>query len=141
MSWTKKDLDRLNLKHNFKENKNKSNVLVKKNIINGKISAGKKSIKTLLWVLKREGMIENYVEELQFDDVRKFRFDWALPDLKIAIEYEGIFSKKSRHTTIKGFTTDCEKYNLAQIMGWKVLRYTANNYQNIEKDLKKLLIL
>jgi hypothetical protein len=58
---------------------------------------------------------------------RQFRFDYAITKLKIAIEYEGIMSKKSRHTTPKGFTTDCDKYNLAAVNGWVVLRFTVIN--------------
>lgn len=141
MAWTKKDIEKLKLGNNLHENGKKSNVLSNKYLINGKISKEKETIKTVLWVLKREGFIKNYVEELQFHDVRKFRFDWALPYAKIAIEYEGLFSKKSGHTTPAGYTEDCEKYNLAQIEGWKVLRYTAINYTNLEKDLKKILNL
>ena len=139
MSWTRKDIEKLKLGNNLHKKPKESNVLASKSIVNGKISVEKESIKTLLWVLNREGVIPNYVEELQFHKVRKFRFDWAIPSLMIAIEYEGIFSKKSGHTTISGYTKDCQKYNLAQIEGWKVLRYTALNYTNLEKDLKKIL--
>jgi len=80
-----------------------------------------------------------YQTEYKFYKTRKFRFDVAIPDHKIAIEYEGIFSLKSRHTTLKGYTADTEKYNIAQIQGWKVLRYTAINYKNIENDIKQLI--
>ena len=139
MKWTENDIKKLNLSNNLHENENKSHVLDNKYNINGKISIEKQAIKTMLWVLKREGVIPDYTEELQFHKDRKFRFDWAIPSRYIAIEYEGIISKKSRHTTINGFTMDCEKYNLAQISGWKVLRYTAMNYKNLEKDLKKIL--
>lgn len=79
------------------------------------------------------------VAEHKFLENRRFRFDWAIPDLKIGIEYEGLFSGKSRHTTPKGFTGDCEKYNLAAMNGWKVLRYTALNYGQISKDIEQLL--
>ena len=71
--------------------------------------------------------------EYQFAKPRKFRFDIALPKEMIAIEYEGINSSKSRHTTITGYTKDCEKYNLATMNGWKVFRYTALNYKEVEK--------
>ena len=74
--------------------------------------------------------------EFKFHSVRKWRFDWALPGIKLAIEYEGIMSAKSRHTTISGFTGDIEKYNAAQIAGWTVLRYTTLNYKNMIKDLE-----
>jgi very-short-patch-repair endonuclease len=80
------------------------------------------------------------VEELKFSKERRFRADWAIVELRLLIEYEGLMSKKSRHTTISGFTTDAEKYNLAQVEGWKVFRYTAINYRGILNDLNKLLI-
>lgn len=88
-------------------------------------------------VLKNLGL--TYVKELKFSEKRKFRFDFAIPFYKIAVEFEGIISTKSRHTTITGYSRDCEKYNLAIIEGWKVLRYTALNYGNLEQDLKQLL--
>ena len=78
------------------------------------------------------------VTEYQFLEHRKFRFDWAMPILKIAVEYEGIFSEKSRHTTPQGYSRDAEKYNAAAADGWKVLRYTAVNYKNLLADLEKL---
>ena len=71
--------------------------------------------------------------EHRFHDARKFRFDWAIVELKIAVEYEGLNSEKSRHTTKTGFTRDTDKYNLAQGLGWRVYRFTALNYLEIEK--------
>jgi hypothetical protein len=79
-----------------------------------------------------------YETEFFFHPERQWRFDWAIPSMKVGIEYEGLMSKKSRHTTIKGFTGDTEKYNAAASLGWKVYRYTALNYGNLSKDLKKL---
>lgn len=133
--WTKKDLENTGLSHNFHDIAQKKTVLPKGIDTKSKISIEKQTIKTLLWVLHREGRIPDYVEELEFHHQRKFRFDWAIPSVKLAIEYEGVFSKKSRHTTISGYTTDCEKYNLAQLEGWKVLRYTAKNYNDLKNDL------
>ena len=79
-----------------------------------------------------------YAEEYRFHDKRRFRFDFAIPELKIAIEYEGLNSEKSGHTTIAGYTSDCEKYNIAAIRGWRVLRYTAVNYKDFEKDINQI---
>ena len=31
----------------------------------------------------------------------------------------------SRHTTVGGYAKDCEKYNAAALLGWRVLRYTT----------------
>lgn len=78
------------------------------------------------------------VTEFQFLPNRKFRFDWAIPSLKIAIEYEGIFSEKSRHTTFSGYSRDAEKYNAAVAGGWRVLRYTAGTYKQLLTDLNNL---
>ena len=54
----------------------------------------------------------------------------------IGIEYEGIFSTKSRHTTITGFTGDIDKYNHAQRLGWTIYRYTSKNYKEVLGDLR-----
>lgn len=81
-----------------------------------------------------------YVEqEHKFSDERKFKFDFAIPKMKIAIEYEGLMSEKSGHTSPTGYTSNCEKYNLATCLGWRMLRYTALNYKDLENDLRKLL--
>ena len=84
----------------------------------------------------------NFVCEHQFLDDRKFRFDIAMPEKKIAIEYEGLENKqqgkKSRHTTNVGYSNDCLKYNLAIVNGWKVLRFTAYNYEEVGKFLSIL---
>lgn len=78
------------------------------------------------------------VSEFKFNENRKYRFDWAIPDLKLAIEFEGgIFQKKSGHNTATHYTKDANKYNLAQSDGWKILRFTALNYKNLIIELNK----
>lgn len=75
--------------------------------------------------------------EVQFHPQRKWRFDWALPDLKIAIEFEGgIYQANSGHKTAKHYSKDTLKYNRAQALGWKVLRFTALNYRTLFTELK-----
>ena len=82
-----------------------------------------------------------FMPEHKFLEDRKFRFDFIiLPESKkVAIEYEGIFSDKSRHTNVVGYSKDSTKYNLAQSHGWTVLRYTAMNIKEFENDIKKLI--
>ena len=82
-----------------------------------------------------------YLTEYQFLEARKFRFDIAIPEHKIGIEYEGLMSEKSRHTTKMGYSGDCTKYNLAQIAGWRVLRYTAINSKDFIHEIKQILNL
>jgi len=80
----------------------------------------------------------DFVEEHRFQPPRRFKFDFAIPGLMIAIEYEGLMSEKNDHTSLLGYTSNCEKYNLAAIAGWHLLRYTVLNYQQVGDDLKKI---
>lgn len=73
--------------------------------------------------------------EYKFSE-RNFRFDWCIPDKMIAVEYNGIMSQKSRHTTVTGYSRDMTKINLAQSLGWTVYQYTPLNYEDIVNDLK-----
>ena len=63
--------------------------------------------------------------EFKFHPVRKWRFDFAFPRLKIAIECEGGHWTGGRHTTGTGFEDDCEKYLEAAVLGWRVIRVTG----------------
>jgi hypothetical protein len=63
----------------------------------------------------------------------------AIPSLNVLIEFEGIMATKSRHTSVTGFTNDCEKYNQAQLLGWKVLRYTVINKAQFFTDIESLI--
>jgi len=83
-----------------------------------------KHITALIDKLREAGL--DVQTEYKFHPTRKWRFDVAIPALKVAVEYEGIYGK-SRHTTISGYTGDCEKYNEAVVLGWRVLRFTAKN--------------
>lgn len=84
----------------------------------------------------------DFVEEHEFakecTPPRRFRFDFAILPAKIAIEYEGLNSEKSGHTTKNGYTKDAEKYNLAQVLGWDVYRYTHFNLDQVLTDVEKL---
>lgn len=56
---------------------------------------------------------------------RRFRFDFAWPHAKVAVEIEGGTWSQGRHVSGAGYERDCVKYNLAQYLGWRVLRYTT----------------
>lgn len=141
MHWTKADIERVKKEKGLKVDDTlgesvKPKKPTKKIV---KISVEKKTIELWLNQFKDNGVIDDFVSEYKFIDDRRFRFDWAIPSLLIGIEYEGLMSKKSRHTTKTGYSTDCEKYNLASINGWTVLRYTALNYKNFEDNLSQLI--
>jgi len=55
----------------------------------------------------------------------KYRFDYAIPSLKVAIEVEGGVYIYGRHNKPAGYEEDCIKYSLAAAMGWTVLRFTT----------------
>lgn len=64
--------------------------------------------------------------EFKFHPTRSWRFDFAWPELMIALEVEGGTRSGGRHTRHAGFERDCEKYNTAGLYGWTVLRATAD---------------
>jgi len=70
------------------------------------------------------------VREFHFIPGRKFRADFAWPGLKLLLEVEGGTWNGGRHTSGKGFGTDCEKYNLASIQGWRVIRVTGEHIKS-----------
>lgn len=65
------------------------------------------------------------VREHRFAPPRRWRFDLAWPNLKIAVEVEGGRSGRSRHKSDDGYDADMEKYNQAQMLGWVVLRVSG----------------
>ncbi len=79
-------------------------------------------------------------KEYKFCEDRKWRFDYAFPGQKIAVEQEGGAWSGGRHTRGSGFIKDMEKYNAAVLLGWRVLRYTPDQMTGEAiKDLKKIL--
>lgn len=65
------------------------------------------------------------VAEYGFLPDRKFRADWAIPELKLLFEYDGINAKA--HASANGVFRDSEKGNLAQLAGWMFLRVNARS--------------
>lgn len=66
------------------------------------------------------------VKELQFQPDRKWRFDYAFPSRKIAIEIDGAIWTLGRHNRPRGYLNDMEKLNTAASMGWLVLRFSTD---------------
>lgn len=85
---------------------------------------------------------EGWVKEHRFHSVRRWCFDYAWPEYRVALEVEGGIWTKGRHTRGKGFANDIEKYDEAVILGWRVLRITRDNFnkgragQLIERALR-----
>ena len=65
-------------------------------------------------------------KEYRFHPTRKWRFDYAIPAIKLAVEVEGGVWTGGRHTSSKGFLGDMEKYNEAALLGWCLIRTTPD---------------
>lgn len=71
-----------------------------------------------------------YDLEYRFHNTRKWRFDFAIVDRKIAIEIEGGSWIMGRHNNPTSFEKELEKYNNAACLGWRVLRFTPGMIKN-----------
>lgn len=67
------------------------------------------------------------VREYRFHPMRRWRFDYALPAFRVAVEIEGGVWTGGRHTSSVGFLKDIEKYNTATAMGWSLLRFASGD--------------
>lgn len=81
------------------------------------------------------------VAEHRFHDDRKWRFDFAWPDAKIALEVDGAIWTQGRHTRGEGWLKDTEKMNTAATMGWRVLRCTPDSLtsRSMQEVLRRVL--
>lgn len=69
------------------------------------------------------------VGEFHFSDERLWRFDFAWPEEKLAVEIEGGVSdrRRGRHIRAGGYQDDLDKYNTAVLMGWRLLRFSTRD--------------
>jgi very-short-patch-repair endonuclease len=61
---------------------------------------------------------------------RKYAFDFAWPDQKLACEVDGGVWSGGRHVTGTGATSDAEKVSLAAGEGYRVLRVTGKQVES-----------
>jgi hypothetical protein len=70
----------------------------------------------------QRGNVPEPVTEFVFHPIRKWRFDYAWPAFKIALEVDGGSFIQGRHNRGGGFRDDIEKANAAVCLGWGILR-------------------
>lgn len=86
----------------------------------------KRKLTDMFTALCRSDLGAECEKEFRFHPKRLWRFDYAFPEHKVALEVEGGVWSGGRHTSPKGFLRDMEKYNTATLMGWRVLRTTPD---------------
>lgn len=74
----------------------------------------------------RAAKLPEPVAEYRFWPGRKFAFDYAWPEVKVALEIEGAVYTQGRHTRGAGYVSDMRKYSEAAIRGWCLIRLTPD---------------
>jgi len=74
--------------------------------------------------------IPDPVPEFKFHPIRKWRFDYAWPTQKVAVEIEGGIWTRGAHVRGKHYLSDMGKYNEAAKLGWRVFRFTPQQFKH-----------
>ena len=82
------------------------------------------------------------VQEYRFNNSRRWLADYFIKDLNCLIEYEGMGGRAKGgiggHQTLSGYTSNCDKYNSACLLGFNLLRFTAKNTHTFTELINKL---
>lgn len=87
----------------------------------------------------RDAGIDGYVRQYRFAPPRRFKADFAFPEHRFLVEVEGGLFRHANavgcpecgridagdHRSYRGFLKDLEKYNLAALKGWLLVRVTT----------------
>jgi very-short-patch-repair endonuclease len=92
-----------------------------------KPSEGEETIAAQLALLKIP-----FVREYRFHPVRMWRFDFAFPEHMLAVEFEGGVFTNGGHTRGAAYRSNCEKYNEALCLGWRVIRVMIDQVKSGE---------
>jgi very-short-patch-repair endonuclease len=93
--------------------------------------AKREALAALMWQhIMAAKLNASCVKEHVFHDTRKWRFDFAWPLRKVALEVDGGVFTGGRHTRGAGFTEDCVKRNTAVIQGWRVINATGEQVKS-----------
>lgn len=86
---------------------------------------------TLAMHLRAVG-VRDFQREFRFHPVRRWRFDIAMPRLRLAIECDGGLYIRGRHSRGKSQEDDYVKHNAAVVLGWRVLKFGPNHVKSGE---------
>ena len=77
--------------------------------------------------------------QYQFHPKRKWRFDFAIPSLKIAIEINGGVWSNGRHSRGSGLVKEYEKMRAAAVLHWYVFAYDPKSIHLITEDISRFM--
>jgi very-short-patch-repair endonuclease len=97
----------------------------------GKTVGGSDLERALLKAIRFAGLPEPSTEVV-FAPPRKWRWDLAWVDERLACEVEGGVYSGGRHVRGKGFEEDARKYTIGVILGWRVIRVTTSMVESGE---------
>lgn len=83
-------------------------------------------------LLLRQHLGIEVVAEHRFHPTRMWRFDYAIPSHRIAIEIDGGVWIEGRHNRPKGYIADLDKFNNAAALGWRVLKFTPQQQHTMK---------
>lgn len=69
--------------------------------------------------------------EYRFHPIRRWRFDWAWPEERVALEIEGgiWMAGKGAHSRPMNIIRDQEKQNEAGKLGWRIFRFSPREFK------------
>jgi len=73
--------------------------------------------------------------EFRFHPERRWRFDFAWPGVKVAVEIQGF---GGGHQSIGGLCRDAEKWREAILLGWTVVPFTSACLGSVEKRMRAI---
>lgn len=75
------------------------------------------------------------MRQYRFHDERRWSFDFCWPDHRLALELEGFGAGGGggRHHLPAGIIEDCEKFNAALLLGWRVLRVPSRGGRDVKQ--------
>lgn len=83
--------------------------------------------------------LQSPVAEYQFAPPRRWRFDYAWPDSLVAVEFDG--GQWVAHGGRHNRDSDREKLNQAAVLGWRVLRFSNQQWEASPVDCVALIAL
>lgn len=86
-------------------------------------------------VSAEEDSLHYFTREFRFHHHRQYRFDFAWPNLKIAVEIQGF----AYHSSKKAVIRDYCKYNLAVENDWLVIQVTSGMLTNHQDELQRVI--